>query len=664
MSVSLMPIPKQAFFYVDNSGRQVPLVGGKVYTYLAGTSTPAATYTSSTGATANAWPVILDARGEASVWLTPGLYKIVLKDANDVEIYTQDGVSGTGLYTVFDDMDTLIANVGTFDGQLAFICGYHAVGDGGGGFFRWNAASTATHDGGITIKATASATGRWIRLFDGPVNALWYGLISDGATTNSATLLNNASRAALAAADRALYIPSGHYVMDGTFKFDSGITIYGDGIQSRISHTTSNVPVMASRNYYAAEGVSASGNTIIRNLYVSGNASAGSSNHGILLRDYYTTISDVLVAICGGDGVKMTHLNDASAATGNLVENRVIRVTASNNAGYGLYLGDSDNNRITDGFVIDCIMRSTATTPSHLYIGSAAGWKIDGVHTYGSSAPTSHSLNIINSYHTMIDNVYIEGFGTHGINAAKIQRALSISNVHVKNTVSGAAAVRLDMSSIVTSCEVTVTGLNVVNSSANTVIGIQTLDAGITVRTAGCSFSNTGGGSITKYSATGAGVITRTDSCIIDDAIITGEVRESTNNIGLKHRGQYLALAAKKNFTPSNPAVSIAVQFDITTIRSYNSMVGTVHVNSRTNYNGTRRCTYMGQVYIQAKDNTTDPWVVVMDTIITPAGFSSNPAATISNNTDGTGTLTITFTPSNTDDYGSVALLLTPGETT
>jgi len=185
MSVSLMPIPKQAFFYVDNSGRQVPLVGGKVYTYLAGTSTPAATYTSSTGATANAWPVILDARGEASVWLTPGLYKIVLKDANDVEIYTQDGVSGTGLYAVFDDIAELRSNVGTYDGQVASVAGYYAAADGGGGFFRWNAASSATEDNGLVIKATASATGRWFRLYDAPVNVRMFGAVCDGSTDDT-----------------------------------------------------------------------------------------------------------------------------------------------------------------------------------------------------------------------------------------------------------------------------------------------------------------------------------------------------------------------------------------------------------------------------------------------------------------------------------------------
>jgi hypothetical protein len=70
-----------------------PLSGGKLYTYLTGTATPKATYTDSTGNTANANPVILNARGEADVWiLTDQLYRFKLHDASDNLIKTVDGI--------------------------------------------------------------------------------------------------------------------------------------------------------------------------------------------------------------------------------------------------------------------------------------------------------------------------------------------------------------------------------------------------------------------------------------------------------------------------------------------------------------------------------------------------------------------------------------------
>lgn len=62
-----------------------PLALGKVYTYLAGTLTPQATYTNQGGGTPNANPVILDGSGRASIWLDPTLsYRFITKDSGDV----------------------------------------------------------------------------------------------------------------------------------------------------------------------------------------------------------------------------------------------------------------------------------------------------------------------------------------------------------------------------------------------------------------------------------------------------------------------------------------------------------------------------------------------------------------------------------------------------
>jgi len=52
---NLMPLPKMSF--TDSNGR--PLVGGKVFSFDAGTSTPKNTFTDATGATPNTNPVIL-----------------------------------------------------------------------------------------------------------------------------------------------------------------------------------------------------------------------------------------------------------------------------------------------------------------------------------------------------------------------------------------------------------------------------------------------------------------------------------------------------------------------------------------------------------------------------------------------------------------------------
>jgi len=96
VSVSLSPEPKLQF--LSNNG--VPLAGGCVFTYAAGTSTPQASYIDSTGTATNTNPVILDAGGRASIWLTSQGYKLTLFTAGGVncasgsQIWSVDGITG------------------------------------------------------------------------------------------------------------------------------------------------------------------------------------------------------------------------------------------------------------------------------------------------------------------------------------------------------------------------------------------------------------------------------------------------------------------------------------------------------------------------------------------------------------------------------------------
>lgn len=79
----------------------IPASGGQLFTYSAGTSTPATTYIDSTGATAFTNPIILNARGEpetisgasAGIWGTIGTaLKFVLEDVNGNFLWQIDNV--------------------------------------------------------------------------------------------------------------------------------------------------------------------------------------------------------------------------------------------------------------------------------------------------------------------------------------------------------------------------------------------------------------------------------------------------------------------------------------------------------------------------------------------------------------------------------------------
>jgi hypothetical protein len=92
MAFSLSQYAGAGAQFFDNNGN--PLAGGKIYTYVAGTTTPATTYASNTG-TANANPIVLDSAGRtpAQIWLTSGSsYKFVLKTSTDSTIKTDDNI--------------------------------------------------------------------------------------------------------------------------------------------------------------------------------------------------------------------------------------------------------------------------------------------------------------------------------------------------------------------------------------------------------------------------------------------------------------------------------------------------------------------------------------------------------------------------------------------
>lgn len=83
----LMPNPKQQYFLAAG----IPLVGGKVYTFAAGTNTPKQTFTDAAGTVPQTNPIILNARGEpASAIFWQGNYKVEIRDALNNLIYTVD----------------------------------------------------------------------------------------------------------------------------------------------------------------------------------------------------------------------------------------------------------------------------------------------------------------------------------------------------------------------------------------------------------------------------------------------------------------------------------------------------------------------------------------------------------------------------------------------
>jgi hypothetical protein len=124
-SGALLTYPK--FQAWTNAGKM--LTNGKLYTYYPGTTTKKTSYTDVDLATPASNPIILNARGEAEIYLQGG-YKLVLKGSDNSTIWTQDNVFGRGIggkgvesiCTYGDTLSVILTAIGSDNATVSLDC--------------------------------------------------------------------------------------------------------------------------------------------------------------------------------------------------------------------------------------------------------------------------------------------------------------------------------------------------------------------------------------------------------------------------------------------------------------------------------------------------------------------------------------------------------------
>ena len=222
MAVKFSPFAGAGQQFFDNNGNV--LFGGKIYTYAAGTTTPATTYTSNTGLTANANPIVLDSAGRLpnQVWLTEGAsYKFVLNTSADVTLGTFDNVPGVNDFGAF-----------TASGGAALI----GATDGAGGA-NWTTVQ------GFINRIISSAGSAYVGFIQAGANAAVrtaqdkmrdritpedFGAVGNGSADDTAPFLN----ALIAAQGKVLKLTGGKiYFLQTWTAYDAAlaVTIQGNG---------------------------------------------------------------------------------------------------------------------------------------------------------------------------------------------------------------------------------------------------------------------------------------------------------------------------------------------------------------------------------------------------------------------------------------------------
>lgn len=196
----------QAF---DNNGQ--PLAGGKIYSYQAGTTTPATTYTTSAGNIQHSNPIVLDAYGRVpgggEIWLTStDVYKFILEDASAAVIGTYDNVPGIASAA---DLAAFIADLANASNP--------AKGDALVGFRQSNSGGNLANTVNRTVHTKLQ---EFISVKD-------FGAVGDG-VTNDTTAIQNALNQAN---KKTVIFPSGQYLINSLEVSQQFTTIWSEGAE-------------------------------------------------------------------------------------------------------------------------------------------------------------------------------------------------------------------------------------------------------------------------------------------------------------------------------------------------------------------------------------------------------------------------------------------------
>jgi hypothetical protein len=271
-SVQLAPAEIQHF--VDNNGNAC--VGCQLFTYQAGTTTPQATFTDSTGATPQTTPIIMNTRGEpqntsghsVGIWLPPNFgYKFVLAPAGDTNppsnpFWTIDNIIG-GAASTLSNNATAFAPTVNFPGSDASADIITVLGSSGTPdntdnpvaiFQKWAGTPSTALNPAVyaSIYKTSNAAGQHVEAIFGEAqdNAGWNGIgannFVEGArfqgTLNSGTALGSA------------------YGMVAAAGGNTGASYtYMIGIESNVVNQYTNAPIAFNPNSFSAAFLATNG---------------------------------------------------------------------------------------------------------------------------------------------------------------------------------------------------------------------------------------------------------------------------------------------------------------------------------------------------------------------------------------------------------------------
>jgi len=370
-SYTISPVWGAGAQLFDNNG--VPLAGGKIYVYRAGTTTPATTYTNPLGSVSNTNPIIANSSGRLpnEIWLDTAVsYKFVLQTTTGTLLGTYDNIPAAPQPPVVNDAASVLYEQGYTVNAGAFTVGatYRITAVGTTDFTLIGALANVT---GVHFTATGPGVGTGTAAFSRYVSARLqdivtvkdFGAVGDGVADDTVAI-----QAALNSGAGAVYIPSGNYLVS-SLSAKSNTIIYGNGNSSVLTATgTGNILVIT-----GVSGGTRITNVQVRNIKFQGlnNMAAGPLGCGVIVLHAQNITVDQCYFDSFGPGA-----GDASSGGAALCFYvNCIDVTASNNTvvnGTGYLNGTDIAVYSAGGYAIITGNRTYSTNSQGIYTNAAS----------------------------------------------------------------------------------------------------------------------------------------------------------------------------------------------------------------------------------------------------------------------------------------------------
>lgn len=216
------------------------------------------------------------------------------------------------------------------DGSQVAVGGFATSLDGGGGVFVYDSASSATTNLG-TIIAPDAGSGRWFRLYSGPLNVKWFGAKGDN-TTNDSAAFNATINAASDAGGGTVFVPTATYKIPGTvgnrILLQSNVELIFEAgciINSGVPASSCAIIMIDTASGGSMSGISIKGNGLV----VNGDRSTSVACYGIQLNTQSVGqtltevyISDITINNCRTDGVNI--VGNSGTFCENIVFERIV----------------------------------------------------------------------------------------------------------------------------------------------------------------------------------------------------------------------------------------------------------------------------------------------------------------------------------------------------